>query len=421
MVDAEYIRAQRRVALGCFFGVLLASGFTASFSIFLLPVSEAFGWGRSVMSSAFFVAQLVAAACYPLFGMFIDKFGARLALAPALVIHGLSIMALGLLNGSMVQLYILYIFLGIGVALTGYIAYVKLISAWFKERRGTMIGLSLGAGIAIGGTIAPQVATYLIDAVGWRQAYFWLGLPFFILALPNLLLLNEPGDAKPSGAQSAETQGMELGGAIRTPTFWLLFLAILCISVGWEGPKGHMVALLTDRGETKEFAATVLSVVGLCGALGRITGGFLLDRFQTPRIAVAVFSVVLLGVIVLDLASGYWLFLGAVILGLGVGAELDILAYFVSRYFGMRNYSQLYGAIAACAIMSYGLGPMILGVAYDNLGDYDLAIFAMQGLIVASILLVLLLGPYKYDVRNRRVAVAEGEELRNLRPGRQAL
>jgi MFS family permease len=396
--EVDYRTTRWRVALGCFFGVLLASGFTASFAIFLLPVTKYFGWTRGTLSSAFFFAQLVAALCYPLFGTFIDRFGARRALGPALMIHGASIMALSMLNGSLVQLYIIYAFLGVGVALTGYVAYVKMISGWFGKNRGTMIGVSLGAGIAIGGTISPQISNWLLETFGWRNAYLLLGMPFFILGLPNLLLLRDPPQTV--GAGGAAMPGIGLGEAVRTRTFWILFCATLFISVGWEGPKGHLVAMLTDRGEAKALATNLLSVVAFCSAMGRIFGGFMLDRVQTPRIAVFFFGMVLAGVSILDVASGNLLYVGAAVLGFGVGVELDVLAYFVSRYFGIRNYSQIYGATASTAILSYGLGPMVLGLFYDALGNYNAAILAMQGLIVLSVLLLMLLGPYVYPARN---------------------
>lgn len=397
-----------RVALGCFFGIVMAAGFSGSFSVFLPIVTREFGWGRAVFSGGFFVSTLITACCYPLFGYYLDKLGTRKVLWPALIIHGLSIMAMALMNGSRAQMMTIYVFFGVGSALSGYIAYVRLLAAWFPHHRGMALGIVIGGAAAVGTTLQPQIARHLIEAYGWRQAYVLIGVPFLVLALPNLLLIKDPPSSvyPAAGATAAggAVEGMSGKLARRTRTFWLMLLAFVLFAVGWEGPRGHMVALLTDRGFTLAYATNVLSIIAVCGAAGRVLEGFLMDRFQNPLIGVPAFMFLLVGLLLLDQGGNSLVGVAALILGLGIGSEQTLIAYFVARYFGMRHYAQIYGSMMAAVTISLGLGPYIMGSVFDALGSYHRAFQAVQVMILISSILVVCLGPYVYDTHSRKMA-----------------
>jgi MFS family permease len=114
-----------------------------------------------------------------------------------------------------------------------------------------------------------------------------------------------------------------------------------------EGCLVHMSAMLTDRGITVQTAAFVASVMGAAMLIGRIGTGYLLDRFFASRVAVLLFGGAALGIGLLMIGREPSIaFIGAFLVGLGLGAEVDMIAFLVSRYFGIRSFAEIYRALS---------------------------------------------------------------------------
>src|SRR4029077_15137481 len=136
------------------------------------------------------------------------------------------------------------------------------------------------------------------------------------------------------------------GAAFRSWVFWALAAAFFLDVIAINGTLTHIVALLTDRGVALQAAVAALSGTGIALILGRILSGWCLDRLWGPYVAVAFFILPMIGIAILSTgAVGLAPVLGAVMLGLGLGAEVDLMAFFASRYFGMRNYAKIYGTM----------------------------------------------------------------------------
>lgn len=392
------------VVIGCLIGTMLAGTFNGSLSLYLLPVSKTFGWGRAEMPFALLISTCVMAVGYPIFGWLVDRFGAMRVIVPSMVLRAVGIMALSLMNGDKLQLYALFALFGIASVCSGYLVYTRLLIAWFREHRGLALGLALGVGNGVGGILNPQIAHFLIDQFGWRTAYVLSGLPFIVIGIPvAVLLLREAPAAADAAQRPADAQvGLTAMQALRTKTFWLLCFAVLLMSTGWEGTRAQLVAMMTDRGQSVQFAATMISVLFLANGVARFAEGVLLDRVQSPRIAIPAFVCVLIGILLIDRASGMALMVGAALVGLGSGGESSAVTYFAARYFGGKALSLVIGVIASITLLALGIGPVLLGAVYDRTGSYRLALEASELMIVISIVLVWMLGPYVYDVRRDR-------------------
>jgi predicted MFS family arabinose efflux permease len=133
--------------------------------------------------------------------------------------------------------------------------------------------------------------------------------------------------------------------------------------------------------------------------IGRVSSGYLMDKFFAPRVAAVLFSAVALGIAFLAMGRGIQsAFVGAFLVGLGTGAEVDIIAYLISRYFGLRSYGSISGWIWAIYGISGGLGAYLMGLGFDKTGSY---VTPLGGFFVAAALATLLimsLGPYRYSV-----------------------
>jgi MFS family permease len=172
--------------------------------------------------------------------------------------------------------------------------------------------------------------------------------------------------------------------------------ALFLVSLALNGCLIHLVPLLTDRGISPKTAALSASVLGGATLLGRLGTGFLLDRFFAGNVAIVFFSLGALGVLMLWTGAGGWLsFLVAILLGLGIGAEGDIMPYLVSRYFGLRAFGEIYAYVLAIYTLGAVVGPILMGFAFDATGSYDLVLIPFLVVTLAGALLLTRLGPYK--------------------------
>jgi MFS family permease len=128
--------------------------------------------------------------------------------------------------------------------------------------------------------------------------------------------------------------------------------------------------------------------------------GYLLDRFFAPRVAAFLFGGVALGVALLGTGHTIWLaYFAALLVGLGIGAEVDIIGYLTGRYFGLRSFGEIFGWIWAVFGVSGGLGAYLMGIGFDKTGSYAVPLAGFFCAALGATLLMTRLGPYRYRVR----------------------
>ena len=393
--------------IGLLFGYGTFVGIT--FGLFIKPLEAEFGWSRTQISLGLTVCQLLIIVMAPGYGMLVDRIGVRRLLLPGIAAFGLTLGAMALLTSSIVHFYLMYILIPFAGICTIPMTYTRVIMNWFDAKRGLALGIAL-SGVGLGAVILPPFLQHLISELGWRSAYFAMGGLVLMISLPvNFLLIRErpeelelnQTDSTGSEDATAHRSDMEIAGltvrdAIHDRAFWLLFIVFGSVGFVSIGPLTHFVAMLTDRGIPAHEAARIFSLLGIALILGRIGCGYLLDRYFAPYVAFIFLSGMALGIAILGLDSSWGAtMIGAILLGLGVGAEFDLMAYLVSRYLGLRSYGQLYGYLYAAFGLGAGTGPVLMGWLFDELGDYTLglAILSVLGFILA--VLVSRLGPYR--------------------------
>jgi nitrate/nitrite transporter NarK len=251
----------------------------------------------------------------------------------------------------------------------------------------------------------PLVAQALITSVGWRATYVCLGLLTVGITLPvvGLFLTETPqqmglwpdGEARAtaSAAKKLEPEPeFSSREARRTATFWVLVSAAFLVSASFVGCLIHLVPLLTDRGVSAQSAALTTSVGAGGALLARAGTGYLLDRFFVAYVAVPFFCGSALGIVLLwSGVAGGLAFVAAVLVGLGQGAEFDILPYALSRYFGLRAFGEIYGYTFAAVTLGAAVGPLLMGVSFDATGSYSLALisFAVASFAAAGLMIGL--------------------------------
>lgn len=370
-------------------GVFFASLVVVTFPVLLKPLAAEFGWTREAVSAAFSLAAIAAAVtAFPL-GLLLDRVGARRVALPSLVLLGLLFASLALLQPQRWQLYFLYAALGVVGMGSSPVAYGRAISGWFSARRGLALALVITGG-ALGGILLPPAAQAITRAFGWRATCFVLGLAALVIGLPMLLRgLRE----RPAGqAESTRRAGDALRTTLRRPAFWLLVLGLGAGTMLQNSVIVHLAALLTDRGAEPARAALALSAMAGAAVLGRLLTGLVIDRLFAARIACVLMGLAALGAFLLATADSFAAgLLAAVLVGFGTGGEADVVPYLLSRYFGLRGFSTLYGLAWMVGAIGGALGPVAMGRAFDRTGSYaePLGALAVVGLTAAGLMLAL--------------------------------
>src|SRR5262249_19277741 len=197
--------------------------------------------------------------------------------------------------------------------------------------------------------------------------------------------------------------------AWHTGTFWLMVSAFFLISVSFHGYIIHLVPLLTDRGLSAQSATLTVSLAGGAALLGRVGIGYLLDRFFAPYVAVGFFCGFGVGLSLLwSGAVGGLVVVAVVLVGLGLGAELDVMPYAVSRYFGLRAFGEIYSYTFAIFTLGGVVGPPLMGAGFDATGSYSLVLATLVVAALTAAGLMTRLGPYRvWEAGTEPIAVAD--------------
>lgn len=391
------LRSHWRIILGVILG--LSAGVTSTLGYshgpLIAPLEAEFGWSRAQLSlgiTAFGFALLCTGWRW---GALADRYGARLIAVSSLLLYAACLLATPWLI-RFVPFWLVYFTTSILGGGASAVTLTKPINDHFSQARGLAIGLAF-AGIGLGAFWVPLATLWLIETGGWRMAYYGLAA-IALLSAPILwhLLAGQQPKLAPSPDARTTLPGFTLGEARQTGDFWLLIAVGTALTLGIVGMTTHLVPLMRSAGASAEYAVAVASIMGLASMAARLLVGLALDRVRGPMIAIIVPLVASAGVLSLMLAGTAMAPLSVMLIGLAFGSEVDMIAYFTSRYFGRREFGAIYGWMFGTFAIAGGCAAYISGALYDHFGDYRMAMIVCATLTIIAALLATLLGPYRY-------------------------
>ncbi len=413
---------------GLVFSVMigLATGIASvnlfAIGIFQGPITEEFGWSQTEYAVVILVATIVTVVSSLYIGKLFDRDGTRPWALACIVLFALVLISLYWLTPSLLHFYGVFALMPLIGAGTSSVAYSRVIARWFDRRRGQAFGAAL-AGIGIGGAVLSSLSQYLISSVGWRGAYVGLGVLSLVVTLPLIFwkLRDSPADrglgldGVPLEAVT-ETSRPVVAEAVlgytavetrRLPRFWHMLLAFLLLAFAIGGVMIPLVPILKTHGVTAEQAAVVQGALGLALIVGRAFAGFLMDRVFAPYVAAGIIIFPIIGVALLASgAVGPAAVIAAVCIGVAAGAELDVIAVLITRYFGAGAYAENYGWQYAAWTLGSGTAPILTNYVYDRTGSYDPVLWVYVFVFALSAVLVLRLGSYPVLPRMAPAAVS---------------
>lgn len=379
------------VGTGVTYGLFLMTA-----GLFIIPMQEAFGWSRSAISIGPIVG-LASAFLAPLGGMLIDRHGPRSLAIAGLVLLGAIFLCLAVMPMNAAFLYGMVVLLAFAGTISSANVYCKGVATWFRRNSGLAFGITMSGNAVFGAAILPFLAM-LIERHGWRSGYLALGAIVLLAGLPLVMAwFREKGETGTPGAPSpVRLDGVSFRQAVRDRRYWLCVVVFGGAGLPIGGFMGQLQPLLVSHAFTATAAAAAGSVFLVAIALGRLAAGALADRFSPPRVASFFFLLPAVGCLLLAVAAGgapVW-GLAAVavfLLGLGQGAEVNFMAHFTLKLFGLRAFSTIFASFGLVVGATIGLGGILFALLYDVTGSYLPTIHMSIAFFLVSAVLVLLI------------------------------
>lgn len=387
-----------------------------SFGIYLKPMSQEMGWSRATTAGAFTVSTLFMGFLSPICGKLLDKYGTRVIMLWGGIIAGIGF-ALCYFTQSLLHFYIFFsLIMPIGIVGTGAVPSNGLVVKWFNKKRGTALG-AVSVGMGLGSFIMVNLAQFLIAQYGWRTSFLIMGVLIWIVVCPLAVLLvkDKPQDLGllPDGDEPLANQATSVGSAaamgdvwpmkdfLRTWAFWATALMFALSCFGLMINLVHLVPHATDIGHSRTFSAFVLSIMMICGLIGRFGFGYIADKIKiSPMMlmsgALFVMSIAMFVFLVgIGIKSNTSFYAYVVIYGLPYGAMTTLTAVIVGRLFGPASYGIVYGAVYFVATFGTGFGPLFAGWIFDVTKSYDIAFITGAALTLISAALIATAKPPK--------------------------
>lgn len=390
------------IVAACFMIQAVGIGTYVSYGVFFNSLAREFEWSRAAVSGASSLAFILSGVFAILIGRLNDVYGPRNLMRVAAVFLGAGVMLLSQIT-AIWQLYLFYgLVFGIGLGAIDVLP-LTTTARWFSHSRGFMTGL-VKVGTGAGQFLVPLLASFLIVAWGWRQAYLILGAAVVaILVTVAQVLRRDPlsGNRQhpvvaPLATRPAHPQPIGLGvhDAFHTLQLWIIcgvnVLIVFCLLIILV----HIVPHASDLDLSPPQAAGVLSTIGAVSMFGRFCVGIAIDRVGSKPIMVVCFCILIAGLLWLQVADSLWmLYLFASVYGLAHGGFFTAISPMIAEIFGIDSHGAIFGIVVFFGTAGGALGPIVAGLLFDMTGSYEITFQMITLVSLAGLGLILLLKP----------------------------
>ncbi|MFT5483420.1 MAG: MFS family permease [Halieaceae bacterium] len=344
---------------------------------YIEPIQEAFGWSRAQATSGLTIATIINAIFCILIGMLVDRIGPRVVGLIGVLLTTGAFALLGTATGEKTNWYLLWGMMAFATLPVQATIWTSAVASRFETSRGMALAVTL-SGASLAATVFPLLATWLIDSYGWRTAFAVEGGIWAAITFPMLFLFFQgPRNKKSTDDGTAATSPSQIVGvsaseALRSLVFARLFVASVLFTFTIIALVVHFIPILTNAGADRLAAAGVASLVGISSLFGRLGTGYILDHFRASRVGAVIFLLPIIACLLLMLAGANPLAqsAAAIVIGLTLGSEIDVIVYLTTKHFGLRNFGTIYGGLLTALSIGTAFGPLAAAAVYDHSGSY---------------------------------------------------
>lgn len=363
--------------------ILMCLGAAYSWGVFLLPVDQEMGWGRTRISFAVSVL-LLSFSVFMAIGGYLEK---KIGPGKTACLGGV-LVGLGWILASFAQsppsLYLCYgVIAGIGTGLS-YMPAISTGLKWFPGRKG-LIGGIIAFGFGFGAAFLSPLITKLINLYGWRTTMTLCGIFFgSIIVIAAQFLKASPVQNSAKSGASEDEDAFSPAEMLKTRSFQVIFLTYLISMIAGMMTIGHLAAFIVDKNFDAMQGAVVLTILSIFNGIGRIAFGHTSDLLGCKNVLVVLFILLGLSMLVLYHLSGLLvIYILSAAIGLCFGGFLAVYPSLTAEYFGWRDFAINYGLV----FIGYGigcfLGPLIGGWVHDTTKSY-LTAFYFSGVLALA-------------------------------------
>jgi OFA family oxalate/formate antiporter-like MFS transporter len=385
----------------------VALGAVYAWSVFRIPLSEAYGTGVTEVNRTFSIAILALGFAAFFGGLWMGRSGPRIVAVSAGVLYGAGIFLASFSEPSLWLLYLTYGLLGgVGIGL-GYIVPLATLVKWFPDKRGFITGLAV-AGFGAGALVTAPIASRLVSGVGLFPTFAILGIIYLVMVVgAGLFMKNPPEGWKPEGWEpeeedTSERSGInyELGGALKTWQWYALWaMLFLNVSAG--------IAIISEAspiaqeltGVDAAVAAGLVSLISIANGAGRFLWAWLSDAIGRKWVFLTMYllQAVLFFLIPIIGSTYFVLAILAFIIVSCYGGGFGTMPAFNADYFGSENVGKIYGLMITAWGFGGVLGPLLISRVVDATGSYGRAFYIIAGLMLVSSIIPLIVRPPKRE------------------------
>jgi MFS transporter, OFA family, oxalate/formate antiporter len=389
----------------------VALGAVYAWSVFRVPLAEAYGSGTSVsaVNTTFSIAILSLGFAAFFGGLWMGRSGPRIVALTAGVLYGIGIFLASFASQSLFILYVTYgLMAGIGIGL-GYIVPLATLIKWFPDKRGFITGLAV-AGFGAGALLTAPIAKILVQSVGLFPTFRILGVIYFVMVVGAAFLMKNPPEGwKPEGWEPDTTErsdrsgvDFELGGALKTWQWYTLWaMLFLNVSAG--------IAIIAEAdpiaqeiaGVGAATAALLVSLISIGNGVGRFLWAWLSDAIGRKWVFLVMYLLQAVLFILLPIVGASFFLLAAicVVIVSCYGGGFGTMPAFNADYFGPTNVGKIYGLMITAWGFGGVLGPILISRIIDSTGSYTAAFYIIAGILLVSSILPFIIRPPKAEAR----------------------
>lgn len=413
------------VAAG-FFALFVSTGARNGFGVFIIPMSDDFGWSRGQISAAIAIGWLMNGISQPFLGRLYDRLGGRTVISISLLVLGASTMLLSQTNNLWFLILIYGFVMSTATSGVSLVTIHAVLSKWFYRKRGVVLSIST-SGASAGALILAPFATYLILAASWRVAWLVLGAFVLFLALPLAFMLfrDDPekmglepdGDRSASPSDARATRANRPKGPLeaenwqqsfRTPPIWQLTGAYFVCGMTTAIISAHYVPFAIDKGISPGVAALAFGLMSGLNVAGVIAVGTVSDKFSRKNLLATVYAVRGLAYVMLLFAPGLFGIWGfALVAGFSWIASAPLTTSLTADIYGLRNIGTLNGMSTFAHQTGGALSVLIGGILYDVFGTYTVPFGIAGVMLVGASIAAYSVGERRFSARYQQAATVQ--------------
>ncbi|MDD5082010.1 MAG: MFS transporter [Dehalococcoidales bacterium] len=362
--------------VGLYAGGVVVYGFTAIFE----PIVNEMGWSYTQVSLASSLRGMESGITAPLAGFLVDRLGPR-----KLIFAGSIVAAAGLVllsqTTSLGMFYVAFGLMAVGTSFCSSTVLVTAVTNWFRKKVGLATGIAV-SGFGFSGLIVPLMVK-MIDIYQWRTTMMILGFGMLLTVLPlSLIFRHKPeqyghfpdGETAPPALAASNprpappVRSTKVLLILKDSSFWRIGIAFSFNLLLIQAVITHVMPYLSTIGVDRSISSLIAMAIPLSSIGGRLSFGWLADRFSKRWITAGGFTLTALGLLCFaNVSASIWLLVPFLLFfGIGYGGLNPLRASMVHDYFGRGNFGFTFGLVLGVNMIGSVLGPAIAGWAHDH-------------------------------------------------------